>query len=143
MFFFKRVLCANEGTRRMRDTMRENGLPDPLFTEIETDGLKVNVTLKNNVAFRKQYVDTRAVEILGHKKFMNLNERERILVNFTAEKGKITVSDASRIAKGGWDQLRKILNGLVETGIMNRVSPMGIDRDPKAHYVLRPNETTK
>ena len=126
--YFRRVLCANEGTRRMRDMMRESGLPDPLFSQIETDGLRVKVTLQNNVSFRKQYVDTRAVEVMGHERFMALNERKRVLVNFTADNVKITVSDAARVAASRrTDHLRKVLNGLVAARVMERVSPMGID----------------
>ena len=137
MFFMKYVLCAHEGTRRMRDQMREFGLPEPVFKQSDIDGIKVRVVLQNNISFRKQYVDTRAIDIIGHEQFSSLTEKERVVVNYTAEHGQITVSDASRIVKGGWRQIKKMLDSLSDRRVMTRVSPMGIDRDPKAHYVLR------
>jgi ATP-dependent DNA helicase RecG len=134
------VQCAHEGTRRMRDTMQELGLPPPRFSQAERDGLSVQVVLENNVAFSKQYVDERAVAIIGYDRFSGLNEKERILINFTAEHGKTTVSDTSRVVRGGWKQAKNLLESLCRAGIMTRVSPMEIDRDPKAHFVLRKSD---
>lgn len=137
LFYLKYVLCAHEGTRRMRDMMQTFGLPAPRFMQSEVDGITVKVVLENNVAFKKQYVDARAVEIVGHMKFIQLSEKERLVVNFTAEHGKITVSDASRIIRGGWKQVKSLLDKLCLQEVMQRVSPMGVDRDPKSHYILK------
>lgn len=139
MFHLKYVLCAHEGTRRMRDTMQELGLPAPKFSQSDVDGITVRVTLENNIAFRKQYIDKRAIDIVGHKAFSSLNQKETILVNFAAEHGRITVSDASRLVPGGWRQIKSMLERLCTRGIMERISPMGIERDPKAHFVLKEN----
>lgn len=137
LFYLKYVLCAHEGTRRMRDTMQTFGLPAPRFAQSDVDGITFKVVLENNVAFRKQYVDARAVEIIGHSRFLLLTEKERLIVNFTAEHSKITVSDASRIVRGGWKQIKSLLDSLCARDVMQRVSPLGVDRDPKAHYLLR------
>ena len=51
------VKCANEGARRMRDTMVEMGLSAPLFEEKEGDSSIVRVTLKNNLHQRRFWVD--------------------------------------------------------------------------------------
>jgi ATP-dependent DNA helicase RecG len=136
MFFLKYVLCAHEGTRRMRETMQEFGLPSPKFMQSDVDGITVRVTLENNIAFRKQYVDSRAIEVIGFHQFKTLSEKERTVVNYTAEHDKITVSDASRVVKGGWKQIKALLEGLCTRNIMKRISPMEIERDPKAHYIL-------
>lgn len=138
MYNLKYVLCAHEGTRRMRDTMKEFGLPEPKFTQSSIDGISVRVVLENRIAFRKQYVDQRAIEVIGHEAFLSLSEKERLIVNFVAEHEKITVSDAGRIVKGGWKQVKAMLDILREKGILARISPMGVERDPKSHYVLRP-----
>lgn len=137
MFHLKYVLCAHEGTRRMRDMMQNFGLPAPKFTQSDVDGITFKVILENNIAFRKQYVDARAVDIIGHARFLKLSEKERLVVNFTAEHEKITVSDAARIVRGGWKQIKSLLDTLCNAGVMERVSPKGIDRDPKAHYLLK------
>jgi ATP-dependent DNA helicase RecG len=118
----------------MRDTMKEFGLPAPKFGQSDVDGISVRVVLENNIAFRKQYVDQRAIEVIGPDAFASLSEKERTVVNYVAE--QVTVSDASRIVKGGWKQIKAMLNGLCDRGILIRVSPMKIERDPKAHYVL-------
>lgn len=117
--------------------MQNFGLPAPKFTQSDVDGITFRVILENNIAFRKQYVDARAVEIIGHARFLKLSEKERLLVNFTAEHEKITVSDAARIVRGGWKQIKSLLDALCAAGVMQRVSPMGVDRDPKAHYLLK------
>jgi ATP-dependent DNA helicase RecG len=141
LVYLSYVRCENEGTRRMRDTMKGCGLPEPIFTQSDVDGIKVKVVLRNNVALRKQYVDQRAVDAIGSQLFSTLTDRERTIVNFTAEHGKITVSDASRIARGGWQHVKNILDSMAQRGVMSRISPMGIERDPKAHYVLKTNRT--
>lgn len=138
LFFFDYVLCSNEGTRRMRDTMAQSNLPEPKFLQSEIDGVTFKVVLENNIAFRKEYVDDRAVQIVGVEQFSSLNEKERMLVNYVAEHQTITVSDAARIVRGGWKQMKKLLDGLCYRNVMERKSPMGTDRDPKAHYRLRP-----
>ena len=125
----------------MRDTMQELGLPPPRFTQAEKDGLCVQVILENNIAFRKQYVDERAIAIIGHNQFAGLGEKERVLINYTAEHHRITVSDAIRVVRGGWKQAKNILESMCERGLIARVSPMEIERDPKAHYVLLQQET--
>ena len=137
MFYLKYVLCAHEGTRRMRDMMQSFSLPAPRFTQSDLDTITFKVTLENNIAFRKQYVDSRAVEVVGVERFILLNDKERLTVNFTAEHGKITVSDATRVVRGAWKHVKAILEGLCDKDIMVRVSPMGVERDPKAHYVLK------
>lgn len=137
MYYLKYVLCAHEGTRRMRDTMQTFGLPAPKFVQSEIDSISVRVVLENNIAFRKRYVDARAIEVIGHNQFRSLSEKERMVVNYAAEHGKMTVSDASRIVKGGWRQIKSMLDDLCARDVMSRVSPMKIERDPKAHYVLK------
>jgi ATP-dependent DNA helicase RecG len=143
MFYLKYVLIANEGTRRMRELMRQFGLPEPEFRQAELDGLRVRVTLKNNYALRKEYVDKRAIDTIGHRLFSTLNEKERVLVNYTAEHSQITVADASRIVRGGWKQSKKTLASLVARGILTRVSPLGRSNDPKAHYIMRKAKSEK
>ncbi|WP_109085211.1 ATP-binding protein [Azospirillum sp. TSH100] len=143
MFFLRYVLCSNEGTRRMRDRMLEFGLPAPQFKQSDVDGIKVRVVLQNNISFRKQYIDKRAIDIIGHPVFSALNKKERMIVNYTVEHNQITVSDASRIVKGGWRQIKKMLDSLVSRDVMERISPMGIERDPKAHYVLKKGKHEK
>jgi ATP-dependent DNA helicase RecG len=54
--FLGLVKCENEGTRRMRDTMKAMELPEPLFEQKEISGAIVRVTLSNNIVGRKPWM---------------------------------------------------------------------------------------
>src|SRR5436189_5984129 len=60
LYFLDYVKCAHEGTRRMRQTMQELQLPEPVFSENETSHTYFKVTLKNNVEHRKKLLDSDA-----------------------------------------------------------------------------------
>src|SRR5712672_1755561 len=113
LFYLDFVHCAYEGTRRMRDSMKTANLPPPEFVQKQIGSHQVHVTLKNNVEHRKSFLNPKVTEIVGKELFATLTESEKIVINFAAEKGKISVSDAARLIGKDWHAGKTTLEGLV------------------------------
>lgn len=138
MYYLDFVKCAHEGTRRIRDTMMASNLPAPEFSQKEIGNTQVHVTLRNDVEHRKTFVDANAARIVGESVFDSLDENERIIINYLAERVRINVTDAQRITGKGWQYAKGLLDGLVDKKILEYRRPTpDVERDPKAHYVLR------
>jgi ATP-dependent DNA helicase RecG len=137
MFYLKFVKCAAEGTKRIRKEMRDMDLPEPEFKQDEVAQALVRVTLRNNIKQRKVWVDSDVVEILGAQIAHSLNENEKRCINFAAENGKISVSDAQRLTKMTWPAASKMLKKLTEKGILIHDHKESADRDPRARFKLR------
>lgn len=139
------VKCANEGTRRMRDTMAEQKLPTPEFSQKDTGHTVVRVTLRNDIKQRRVWVDQDASKIIGEAKSKGLSEDAHRAVNFAAEHGKINVSQLQKLTGRSWPSSRRLLCKLVDQEILVHVHN-GSDRDPNAYYVLwaaREDESTE
>src|SRR5206468_3307428 len=101
--YFDYVKCAHEGTRRIRDTMTEMSLPEPEFRQVESATTPlVRVVLRNNVRQRRVWVDSDISAIVGEAVMQDLNEDEKRLINFAAEYGELSVSDAQRLTQKSW-----------------------------------------
>jgi len=137
MFYLDFVKCAHEGTRRMRETMRESALPAPVFSQVEKGNLQVQVTLKNDIAHRKAFVDASAARLIGESIFAGLSEAEKLIINYLAEQKKINVTDCQRVTGRGWQFCKNLLDGLVQKRILELHKPTQRVRDPKLHYTLR------
>ncbi len=137
MFHLEFVKCAHEGTRRMQDAMLKSNLPAPEFKELESHAPIVRVVLRNNIEHRKAFLDVNAVKIIGESFFESPDETEKMIVNCLAERQTINIADASRVIGRGWQATKRILNELTDRGVLVYVSPLNIDRDPKAHYILK------
>jgi ATP-dependent DNA helicase RecG len=138
MYYLNFVKCAHEGTRRIRDTMASLGLPKPEFTQKEINYALVRVTLRNNIAVRKVYVDKDASAIIGAVIAQTLSENELRIINFLAENKKISVSQVQRLTGKSWPASSNLLKGLKKRGIVTDVrKSKKKDRDPSARYVLR------
>ena len=136
MFYMDFVRCENEGTRRMRDTMRAAGLPEPEFEQKQIGNAIVRVTLRNNQAFRQVWIDKEAVDVVGEALNNLLSTEEKRCINFAAEHGKINVSEAQRlIGAKTWHSGRSVLRALVKKEIFEYVSKY--KQDPRAHYRLK------
>jgi ATP-dependent DNA helicase RecG len=143
MFYLRFVLCAHEGTRRIRDSMERLGLPAPVFQEISTTGALVKVTLRNDVEHRRQYVDSDAYKVLGEALSSTLSENERRIVNHIAEHGTINVTEAVRLCAIRWQRAKKILMRLVERNILDHIHHATIERDANAYFTLKKRYTDK
>ena len=139
LFHLDFVKCANEGTRRMRDSMKDMNLPVPEFEEKQSEvGYAiVRVTLRNNVRHRKAWIDSDAVALVGAAVLQELSREERQAVNFVAENGKITVNQVQRLTGRSWQAAKNVLERLVEKKILDHIKRPGLQRDPQAHYILR------
>ena len=136
MLYLEFVKCAHEGTRRMIQSMKEMQLPHPEFQQAEMGHHTVRVTLKNNVHQRKAWVDRDVTELVGAILARRFGEVERRLVNFVAEHGEMSVSDAQRLLGGDWTAARRKLMKLVELGVLVRHARTDLERDPQARFRL-------
>ncbi len=137
MYYLNFVKCAHEGTRRIRDTMTNSGLPKPEFKQKEINYSVVRVTLRNNIAVRKVYVDKDVSSIIGTAIAQTLSEYDRRIVNFLAENKKISVSQVQRLTGKSWPASSKLLKELKNRGILYDVRKSRKKRDPSARYLLR------
>lgn len=138
LFFLDFVKCANEGTRRMRDSMIASKLPKPEFEQKEINSGLVRVTLRNDIKHRRVWVDKDAGAILGAALALTLTPNEKKVVNFVAEYGVISVSQAMRLTGlKTWKSSKKLLQGLKDRNILeDRRNPV-LDRDPGARFFLK------
>jgi ATP-dependent DNA helicase RecG len=130
------VQCANEGTKLMRDTMRDAGLPAPIFEQKQISHAQVRVTLQNDVKHRRAYVISDVTDIIGEDKATNLDEFERRIVNYVFEYGRVNVTQARNQGLKDWHTARNRLLKLVERKILIRVGRTDIEKDPMAYFIL-------
>lgn len=134
--YLKFVRCANEGTRRMRHLMSTLGLPEPQFKETKGPIAKVTVTLRNDIEHRRLWVDRDLGALIGEQLARALTTEEKRILNYLAENGRMTVSDAFRVTTvKTWHTARKIMDGLLAKGLVFEKREPKL-RDPKAHFIL-------
>jgi ATP-dependent DNA helicase RecG len=120
LYYFDFVQCAFEGTRRMRDTMRNANLPDPIFVQNSEGTFRVTVTLRNHVEHRRNYVRSEAAAGINHELYAALSESEKMIVNYLADNARVNVTDAGRVIALGWRASKRILDQLEKKGIIER-----------------------
>ncbi len=143
MFYLKFVLCAHEGTRRIKESMERLGLPAPVFSETTSTAALVKVTLRNDVEHRRQFVDSDAFKVLGEDLSKTLNEFERRIVNYVAEHGSINVTETARLGGKRWQAAKKALAGLAARSILDHVHSREIERDSQAYFILKKRFTDR
>ncbi|HEV2245800.1 MAG TPA: ATP-binding protein [Terriglobia bacterium] len=141
MFHLDYVKAANEGTRRMRDTMREMNLPMPEFgTKGGGDSFPlVRVVLRNNIKQRKVWIDADVTAFVAERIISELTDDEKRIINWAAENGGINVSQAQRLTNRSWHSANNLLRKLSQKGIFSHIHKQHGkkgQRDPNAHYVL-------
>ena len=136
MHYLDFVKAANEGVRRIRDTMLALNLPAPKFSQTEIGHAKVSVVLQNNIKVRRIWIDADVAALLGASLAKQLTEDEKLIINFVALHKKVNVSDVQRLTKHNWHTGRKQLKRLQERGILNYVHREGIAIDRQAYWVL-------
>lgn len=144
MFYLDFVKCANEGTRRMRDTMEEMKLPHPEFkqTEENTGNLTVRVILRNNRKQRKIWIDSNVLCYIPYEIAEKLTIEERRIINFIGENGQIKVVETHRLLQPTiktWHTVKKLLIRLCERGILIHIHSNKIERDSKAYFTFCQN----
>lgn len=143
LFYLKFVLCAHEGTRRIRDAMARVRLPAPLFKETASTAAFVKVTLKNDVEHRHQFVDSDAFRVLGETLSKTLNSFEIRIINHVAEHGAINVTEAARLGGKRWQAAKKTLISMVDRNILDHVHSKTVERDAHAYFTLKKRFTDR
>lgn len=137
LYYLDFVKCAYEGTRRMRDEMQQANLPEPEFAQKEVGSFAVHVTLRNDVAHRKAFVDSEVSELIDEKAFALLSDEEKLIANFVAEKGSLNVTGAQLLVNRDWRSTKAIFDRLVSIRLLEIQSRSGKAKDPRKRYVLR------
>lgn len=136
------VQMAREGTRRIRDSMNEWGLPAPTFKQEALHGVIVRVSLRNDHESRKRATDRDVAQFFGVGVWRMLQEHEIKIVAYAYRNKTIQVSEASRITGRTWATSKKDLNRLMRIGLIDFV-PGEYQRDSKAHYRIRDRDEKK
>lgn len=129
------VQMAREGTRRIRESMAEYGLPDPLFRQEALQGVIVRVTLKNDHENRKRATDRDVAMHFGVEVWKTLQDHEIKIAAHAFRNGEINVSEAQRLTGRTWATSKKDLEKMTRKGFL-MFSPGTYVRDPKATYKL-------
>ncbi|MGR9239040.1 ATP-binding protein [Rhizobium leguminosarum] len=130
------VRMAREGTRRIRESMKEYGLPEPKFQQEVVHGVVVRVVLENDQKSRKRATDADVAAHFGVQTWRRLQDHEIQIAAYTFRNGQIQVSEAQKLTGRTWATSKKDLERLVRSGILEFV-PGAYIRDSKAHYVLK------
>ncbi len=142
MYYLDFVKCAHEGTRRIRDTMKRMALPEPEFKLSEVGHTLVRVTLRNNIKQRRAWIDQDVSQIVSEAIAESLTEDEKRVLNWLAERGQISISDANKLLGFSWPAAQKLLLGLATKRILQYVRFRPYEhnkRDPRAYFRLRSN----
>ena len=130
------VRMAREGTRRIADSMKEWGLPDPIFRQEALYGVVVRLTLKNDHETRKRATDRDVASFFGVEIWKQLEEHEVKIAAFAFHNRKLQVTDAQSVTGRRWQTSKKDLEKLVRKNILEYV-PGTYPRDTTAHYKLK------
>ena len=141
LYYFEFVQCAFEGTRRMRQAMREANLPDPIFVQRTTGQFQVSVTLENDYEHRRQFVRAEAATDINPDVYASLTESEKMIVNYLADQKKVNVTDAGLVIGMDWRETKAVLEGLLDKKVIDRTP--GKHRSRHRFYFLRNTVKTK
>lgn len=130
------VRMAREGTRRIRESMKEYGLPEPIFKQEAMYGVVVKVTLMNDHESRKRATDADVASHFGVSVWKRLQEHEVKIAAYAFRNGTIQVSEAQRLTGRTWATSKKDLERLCRSNVLEFV-PGEYSRDPKSHYKLK------
>lgn len=139
LFYLDLVKCANEGTRRIRDTMANMNLPKPEFNQTHAAShANVKAVLRNDIKGRGLWIDSEITGVVADTIIKTLTLHEQRLINFAARNdGVISVSEAQRLTGRTWPSAKKLLMGLVSRDILAHKVRTKLDRDPQARFVLK------
>lgn len=130
------VRMAREGTRRIRESMQNWGLPEPIFKQESLYGVMVRVTLRNDHESRKRSTDADVASHFGVSVWKRLQDHEIKIAAYAFRNGRIQVSEAQRLTGRTWATSKKDLERLCRNDVLEFVEG-AYSRDPKAHYTLK------
>lgn len=129
------VQMSREGTKRIRASMSEMNLPEPMFRQEAVHGVIVKVTLWNDHISRKRATDMDVANFFGVELWKQLQEHEIKIMAFAYRNKTVQVSDAARLTGRTWHTSKKDLTRLVNQKLLMFVEGK-YERDYKAHYAL-------
>ena len=129
------VRMSREGALRIRSTMIESGLPDPVFTQESLHGVMVRVTLKNDNLRRKQSTDGDVADFVGVDAWKALSTHEVAILTFAFRNKRIQVSEAVRLTGRTWRTTKRDLEKLTARRLLKHM-PGAYKFDPSAHYAI-------
>lgn len=129
------VQMAREGTRRIRSSMAEYNLPEPVFRQEALHGVVVRVILQNDHEVRSRSSDKDVAMYFGVEQWKLMQDHEIKIAAYTYRNEMIQVSEAQRLTGRTWATSKKDLERLCRKNILVFV-PGDYTRDPKAHYRL-------
>lgn len=130
------VQMAREGTRRIRESMKEWNLPEPVFKQEALHGVVVRVTLMNDHESRKRATDRDVAAHFGVDLWRTLQDHEIKIAAYAFRNGSIQVSEAARLTGRTWATSKKDLDRLTRKGVL-WFEPGKYTRDPKATYRIK------
>jgi ATP-dependent DNA helicase RecG len=142
IFYLEYVKCAHEGTRRIRDTMTTMGLPKPEFNQKRSTvgNALVRVILRNQIKQRRAWIDRDVSKVVAEAIASGFSEAEIRAVNWAAEHGEITVSDANKLLGISWQGAKRLLFDLTKRKVFQYIRFRKYEkntRDPQAFFRLR------
>lgn len=114
--FLGYVRMAREGTRRIRESMKEYHLPEPQWKQEAVHGVVVRVTLRNDHASRKRATNTDVANYFGVDVWKRLQEHEIKILAYAFQNASIQVSEAQRLTGRTWATSKKDLDRLMRAG---------------------------
>ncbi|MCI0552429.1 MAG: hypothetical protein L0287_15875, partial [Anaerolineae bacterium] len=129
------VQMAREGTKRIRQSMKDWDLPEPQFKQEAVHGVVVRVTLMNDHESRKRSTDRDVAQFFGVDVWRTLQDHEIKIVAYAFRNKQIQVSEAQRLTGRTWGTSKKDLERLTRKNLLAFV-PGAYARDPKAHYIV-------
>jgi ATP-dependent DNA helicase RecG len=133
------VQMAREGTRRIKESMAEYNLPEPVFRQEVLHGVVVRVILQNDHKVRSRSTDRDVAVFFGVDQWKLMQDHEIKIAAYAYRNETIQVSEAQRLTGRTWATSKKDLERLCRKGILVFVSG-DYSRDPKAHYRLAKQE---
>jgi ATP-dependent DNA helicase RecG len=91
------VRMAREGTRRMRESMHQAELPEPLFQQESVHGVVVRVTLRNDSETRKRTTNRDVAQYYGVDTWKVCQEHEIAILAYVFRNRTINVSEAQHV----------------------------------------------
>lgn len=137
MMHLELTFCGFEGTRRMRAAMQSAKLPEPRFRQIEAHSHQVHVTLENDITSRKTFSPKEVFSRISAEDFMSLTNEEKAIVTFLASNAEINITNAALLSGRSWPTASKIMQSLVEKGLIEHLTKRGRKNDPTKTYRLR------
>ncbi len=137
MMHLELTFCGFEGTRRMRQAMKVAELPEPRFRQIEVNSHQVHVTLANDIATRQNLNPRDISNYIDENDFSKLTSDEKALLSFLYTTHEMNITSAALLIGKSWPTASKVMQSLVDSGVVEITTKRGRKHDSTKSYRLR------